>query len=578
MIKAIRLSRPSGIVVMTATMALLLLYGAGLHGYDETGPVDDGKRADVITIDTMKVFGELEKGPVAFLHDAHTSALAKKNKDCTACHAPADPAGPAGYTRVQDTLRFQMTILSKLRKNLAPSKDDPAAKGQVIYLKRLGRDEVINAYHQQCISCHGEMRLSGDKTGPVACDDCHQAKTRHIAARAPVGFDASLHFRHSRSQENKCETCHHEFDEKTKDLVPAKGREGSCRYCHLPDAKSDTKVTPFRLAAHAACISCHQETAAKNIKTGPVTCAGCHDPAAWKKIQKISPVPRMERNQPDALLLKPVSTLGNREGGLPVGRMPATPFDHKAHEAYNDTCRVCHHGSLKPCRDCHVLEGKEAGGGVSLEKAMHQAGALRSCLGCHDTRKKSPDCAGCHLLMGRSSGQTLSPSDNACKTCHFAPDDKVEKATTPKRERKLADRLLHGRKPVEDVLEAADGPEKVVIGGLAKDYEAVDFPHRKIARALADRIKDNPLAVHFHQGPGALCQGCHHNSPASKTPPRCNSCHGPVPDVDQPLKPGILGAYHQQCMGCHQEMNIEKPMGCTECHAKRPKTLTHGMH
>ena len=77
------------------------------------------------------------------------------------------------------------------------------------------------------------------------------------------------------------------------------------------------------------------------------------------------------------------------------------------------------------------------------------------------------------------------------------------------------------------------------------------------------------LAANFHADPGTICQGCHHNSPIGKKPPQCASCHGQPFDERKLNSPGLLGAYHIQCMGCHAEMGIEKPVGCTECHKEK---------
>ena len=41
-------------------------------------------RADIIRIDSMNVFGKLERPSVTFLHQKHTEALEKKNKDSEA--------------------------------------------------------------------------------------------------------------------------------------------------------------------------------------------------------------------------------------------------------------------------------------------------------------------------------------------------------------------------------------------------------------------------------------------------------------------------------------------------------------
>ena len=95
------------------------------------------------------------------------------------------------------------------------------------------------------------------------------------------------------------------------------------------------------------------------------------------------------------------------------------------------------------------------------------------------------------------------------------------------------------------------------------------MPHRKIVQGLVKRIGDNKLAAFFHEQPGTLCQGCHHNSPVAKKPPQCGSCHGQPFNEEEPNVPGLYGAYHIQCMGCHSEMGIEKPVGCTECHKEK---------
>jgi DnaJ-class molecular chaperone len=129
--------------------------------------------------------------------------------------------------------------------------------------------------------------------------------------------------------------------------------------------------------------------------------------------------------------------------------------------------------------------------------------------------------------------------------------------------------MLQSRTPVTETYADADIPEKVVIKEMVNKYKAVELPHRKIVQTLVKGIKDNKLANYFHAEKGTVCQGCHHNSPADKKPPRCGNCHGKPFDEKNPFRPGLMGAYHQQCMGCHAEMKLEKPAGCTECHKER---------
>lgn len=511
-----------------SVVSIVFIYSAVTHGSGQILKASTRTRADVITIDAMTAFGNLEKPPVEFLHDAHTEALAKKSLDCTACHLTENNRISPKFKRLKDT----------------------------------GRIEVMNVYHQECISCHGKMKTAHEKTGPVECDACHSGKAQYASSRQPMGFDNSLHFRHAEAQGKKCERCHHEYNEKTKTLFYAKEKEGTCRYCHTSETKDN--LISMRSASHIACIDCHQKNQDKHLANGPVNCLGCHDSAAREKIKKITPVPRMERKQPDQVLLK-ADPKDIKTGTENINRMNFVPFDHKAHETANDTCRACHHESLKPCSDCHTLAGIKEGKEVNLEKAMHQADTNRSCQGCHAMKQNEKNCAGCHALMGKGQRK----EEGSCLQCHMTPVSEMGGLSGPAAEKSLAAAMLQKRNPVTGTYPEGDIPEKVVIKNLSNQYGAVDFPHRKIVNALVNNIKDNTLAQYFHGPEGTICQGCHHNSPVSKKPPLCGNCHGKPFDAENPLKPGIMGAYHLQCMGCHKEMGMEKPAGCTDCHKKK---------
>jgi hypothetical protein len=89
-------------------------------------------------------------------------------------------------------------------------------------------------------------------------------------------------------------------------------------------------------------------------------------------------------------------------------------------------------------------------------------------------------------------------------------------------------------------------------------------------------LKDSKLAQYFHGDPGTVCQGCHHNSPPSKNPPRCANCHpqahGQALTTVEATRPGLLAAQHGQCMNCHQVMAVKpEATACTECHKERKK-------
>ncbi len=511
------------------TVSIGCIYGTGITG---TIPAGESalKRADVIKIDSMAAFGRLEKSPVEFLHDNHTRALALKDLDCTACHMTKNDRIYPKFKRFEDTDRI----------------------------------EVMNIYHQGCIACHGEMRLSREKTGPVDCDDCHTGKEKYLSSRQAMGFDKSLHFAHSQKAENKCEKCHHAYDKTKKELFYDKGKEGTCRYCH--EEKTQDNRISMQQASHLGCINCHLNTPVKEQINPPLTCAGCHDPIEQQKIKKRADIPRMDRNQPDIVLLKAASRASNADEKM--NRMNLVPFDHKAHEASNGNCRVCHHKSMQTCGECHNLNGSPNGSSgakaPSIEIAMHKVDSTRSCQGCHNAGKQDQSCAGCHAPI--PMGKTSETKDEACLKCHLVPVQNLPTSSTPEDEAALARFALQSTTRATATHPKDDIPEVVTIQRLSKQYEAVKLPHRQIINALMDRIKDNRLSGYFHNEKEAICQGCHHHSPASDKPPQCANCHGQQWDEKKPSMPGILGAYHLQCMGCHKKMNIEKPAECIECH------------
>ena len=503
------------------SFCVLALYSTNImaKNQDEVGSALK-ERSDLIIIDNMLSFGLLEKATVEFPHDAHTEALSKKNKSCETCH-------------LKEKEQFY-----------------PLFKR----LKNTNKKAVMDIYHDNCIACHGEMRLKGEKTGPIECDSCHREQKKFSSSRLAMGFDSSLHARHVQAHEKKCETCHHEYDEKTKKLFYAKGKEGTCRYCHKEQTHDN--VISMRSSSHIACINCHLKSQKKSKLDLPVKCFQCHDATYRATIKKLDVIPRLERKQPDMVLVK----TGDKD--LDSGqksRMSLVPFDHKAHEGYNNTCRVCHHQEMKKCSECHTLGGSDAAKGVSLELAMHKKDTDHSCVGCHSLQyQKNKNCAGCH----QGTPITAKMSDRSCAVCHI-PLPKDVKITDD-----TARLLLEARPEKAPVYTDEEITEKILIGKLSKKYEAVDFPHRKIVNKITERMGDNKLALHFHAEKGTTCSGCHHNAPLTKLPSACGSCHTQIFNDKDMHKPGIVGAYHLQCMECHTTMQINK-VGCTDCHKEK---------
>jgi hypothetical protein len=487
------------------------------------------RRADIIHIDSMRVFGKLTRPPVTYLHQKHTEALENKNKDCSACHLSQDNRMSTKFMRLQNT----------------------------------AQEEVMDMYHTNCIGCHKETAAKREKSGPVVCGECHKDNAGVLSSWQPIGMDKSLHYRHTIAQADKCENCHHVYNEATKKLYYAKGKEGSCRYCHRATTE-DNRIS-MRLASHMECVGCHRQTLARKENAGPVTCNGCHDASQQKLIEKLQDVPRMKAGQPDFVFVKTAKDTGKMTN--PATRMNLVPFNHKAHETYNDTCRVCHHAELQACATCHTLAGSKEGDFVKLEQAMHRLNVEQSCMGCHESRQREQSCAGCHTSFEKKRQQGTS----YCVNCHMVPKSKVTDKVQRSEEKMEAAQTLKNREAVAATYDDEDIPQTVTIEALKNKYEAVKLPHRKIVRTMVDRVNTNKLSNYFHHENGTICQGCHHNSPAAKNPPKCVSCHGKPFNEKDPFKPGLMAAYHRQCMECHQAMGIHKPVStdCTACHAKR---------
>lgn len=512
------------------TLVLVFAFTAGAVKDDKPfgGVVDS--RADLILIDSLKSLGDLERPPVPFLHSQHTEALAKINRDCSSCHMAKDGKFSPRFKRIEDK----------------------------------GKKDVMELYHQNCIDCHKEITAQLEKTGPVTCGECHVEDRKVISSRQHAGLDKSLHYRHVQANDKKCESCHHEYDEKKKKLFYAKGKEGACFYCH--QEMGEDNISSRKAASHASCIGCHREKIAANRPAGPDSCTGCHDKESQDGYEIVKDLPRMERGQPDVAYIgmgiKNAGDKGNDSG------MANVPFDHKSHETYNQSCQVCHHASLDACTKCHTSLGDEAGKAINLEQAMHRKDATQSCIGCHKAKQKAPECAGCHAAMG----SWKKPQDQSCKTCHMKPpagDMKGDRAAMEAMAKGMLDSRVMDKGPVP----ASDIPEKVVIDKLKNQYEAVEFPHGKIVRKMISDISRNNLAGVFHNEKETVCQGCHHNSPAATRPPQCSSCHGRAFEDGNQFKPGLSGAYHQQCIQCHFEMKIKTPESrdCTSCHVEKKK-------
>jgi len=477
-------------------------------------------RPDLITIVATTSPDQLERPPVVFPHDLHNEATKNKSEDCTLCHV----VGEDGR-------------LSPLFMRI----EDPADRS------------IEQLYHDECIGCHVETASEGLKSGPEACGDCHRRDTDYVSTRQGFGFDKSLHYRHIKAHEDKCASCHHIFDEKADSLVYVEGKEEPCRDCHR--AATEDNRSSFRLAAHESCIGCHRELALTrpDDKSGPLECAGCHDAARQEAIEVVADPPRLKRGQPDFVLLSAP------EEDLERSKLNTVPFSHIGHERATNTCRVCHHETLARCNECHTLPGQDKGDGVTLQQAMHRMTSDHSCAGCHNARKASAECAGCHDLM--EQGRL---SEHACGICHAgpAPED-LEDART-----RYTSVESFRTRPQDTVSESSltEVPDTVTIASITSKYEAVKMPHRKIVTTLRSHIGNNKVATFFHGRDDVVCEGCHHHGSVGRHPALCENCHGQPFREEALFTPGLKGAYHRQCLGCHVSMGLQAASDCAVCH------------
>lgn len=98
---------------------------------------------------------------------------------------------------------------------------------------------------------------------------------------------------------------------------------------------------------------------------------------------------------------------------------------------------------------------------------------------------------------------------------------------------------------------AGDVPELIIIDTLSKIYDPSIFTH-KLHAEMSDM--------------SGGCATCHHFNPPGKVL-ACITCHEPSKKRDDINKPGLTGAYHQQCLNCHREWSHKTD--CVVCHSEK---------
>jgi hypothetical protein len=513
-------------------------------------------QARFITI--PEIFSDLKRPPVRFNHDRHTATL--EEEGCQRCHrvqANGDLLFTYSVTEGHsdaDTLMhsFHDDCIGCHTKRVEEGKkagavicgdchvvEQPVGAYEYLPVMPDYYEALRDTYHAECLSCHREPEKVAEDAGALDWKSFYIKHRKNQAEWPRVIFDYLVHDKHDKALKGKCELCHYIAPARLEELQ-AEGREPAGRDW-VWDVDEESSLTG-RTAAHSRCVNCHLRRKAQGLDAGPIDCGKCHA-GLERSIAELAKVARPNCEQENMMLIQ-----------LDQGaRAKAVTFNHKTHEAISRSCQECHHRTVRPCQDCHTVEGGEQGGWITLAEAYHDISSSWSCVGCHEAEKSRAECAGCHQLM---PGGLV---DAGCRGCHTGSLDKLQSAA------KL--------QAPEDLFRE-DLKDKLELSRIEDAYGPSMLPHLEIARKLTDISNGSQLASHFHTDPMTVCKGCHHLGPlaAKAAVPSCATCHTAR---DEPISstPTLLGAYHQQCLGCHQRMGSDgpkMPLTCTGCHEEKP--------
>lgn len=145
-------------------------------------------------------------------------------------------------------------------------------------------------------------------------------------------------------------------------------------------------------------------------------------------------------------------------------------------------------------------------------------------------------------LAATMPSAAVGREESDCRRCHTCEEPTPEFRCLPHCTRSMPKAALQ------------DGPDVVIIRELEDRYLPVPFDHRGHA-SMAEM--------------GDGCATCHHHTPRGERPPACGSCHSPSASGTDIHKPGLRGAYHQQCLNCHRQWMDERD--CAACHTPRKR-------
>jgi len=125
----------------------------------------------------------------------------------------------------------------------------------------------------------------------------------------------------------------------------------------------------------------------------------------------------------------------------------------------------------------------------------------------------------------------------------------------------------------------AQEPETVILDNMTQYYEPVEFDHIMHVELLGE---ESCATCHHHTVGTQLvdenCLRCHAESSETDSS-ACRDCHSVkrfsadyLAEMEKNIhlyhvdKPGLKGAFHQRCLGCHQKMEVAAD--CQVCHAR----------
>ncbi|MCG3136543.1 MAG: hypothetical protein HJJLKODD_00377 [Phycisphaerae bacterium] len=148
----------------------------------------------------------------------------------------------------------------------------------------------------------------------------------------------------------------------------------------------------------------------------------------------------------------------------------------------------------------------------------------------------------------------ISPTrNNDCRQCHSCDEPTADVPC-----------LLHPctrthspltSRPSHDEL----GPDVVILDEIQNAFAPVPFDHKNHARMAEMTLG---------------CASCHHHTPQDEQHPACKTCHDRSDREVSIDKPGLRGAYHQQCLNCHRDWINERD--CSMCHRQTEQTGSGG--